>query len=300
MLNKNYQIFNEDCRKGIKKIADNSIDLIVTDPPYFIDGMGDDWDDIELHKKAKKSGVVGGLPVGMKFDRKQGENLQKFLQPLCEEFYRVLKPGAFCIVFSQGRLYHRAAMALDLSGFEIRDLMGWVYEGQAKAFSQTHFIKKDKSKTSEEKEKLITELDGWKTPQLKPQIEPMVLAQKPREGTFVENWEKYHVGLLNTKESLDGMFPGTVMEISKKVRRKETDEKIDHMTVKPVCLISHLIKLFTSKGQTILDPFLGSGSHGVAAIKNGRNFIGFEIEPKYFEIANKRFEEEQKNREFDL
>lgn len=300
MPNKNYQIYNEDCRKGIKKIADNSIDLIVTDPPYFIDGMGDDWDDIELHKKAKKSGVVGGLPVGMKFDRKQGENLQKFLQPLCEEFYRVLKPGAFCIVFSQGRLYHRAAMALDLSGFEIRDLMGWVYEGQAKAFSQTHFIKKDKSKTNEEKEKLIAELDGWKTPQLKPQIEPMVLAQKPREGTFVENWEKYHVGLLNTKESLDGMFPGTVMEISKKVRRKETDEKIDHMTVKPVCLISHLIKLFTSKGQTILDPFLGSGSHGVAAIKNGRNFIGFEIEPKYFEIANKRFEEEQKNREFDL
>lgn len=46
MDNIQYQIFNEDCRKGIKHLPDNSIDLIVTDPPYFIDGMGDDWDDL--------------------------------------------------------------------------------------------------------------------------------------------------------------------------------------------------------------------------------------------------------------
>lgn len=284
----NYQIFNEDCRKGIKKLPNNSIDLIVTDPPYFIDGMGDDWNDITLTKKAKKSGVIGGLPVGMKFDRKQGEDLQKFLQPLCKEFFRVLKPGGFCVVFSQGRLYHRTAMSLDLEGFEIRDLLGWKYEGQAKAFSQSHFIKKDKNMSEEEKEQLIKELDGWKTPQLKPQIEPMVLAQKPKEGTFVENWIKYHVGLLNTKESLDDMFPGNIMEISKRVRKDETDEKIQHMTVKPVCLISHIIKLFTIEGQTVLDPFTGSGSHGVAALQSGRNFIGFEIEPKYCKIATNR------------
>ena len=283
-----YQIFNEDCRKGIKKLPNNSIDLIVTDPPYFIDGMGDDWNDITLTKKAKKSGVIGGLPVGMKFDRKQGEDLQKFLQPLCKEFFRVLKPGGFCVVFSQGRLYHRTAMSLDLEGFEIRDLLGWKYEGQAKAFSQSHFIKKDKNMSEEEKELLIKELDGWKTPQLKPQIEPMVLAQKPKEGTFVENWIKYHVGLLNTKESLDDMFPGNIMEISKRVRKDETDEKIQHMTVKPVCLISHIIKLFTIEGQTVLDPFTGSGSHGVAALQSGRNFIGFEIEPKYCKIATNR------------
>jgi site-specific DNA-methyltransferase (adenine-specific) len=98
--------------------------------------------------------------------------------------------------------------------------------------------------SEEEKQKLIEDLDGLKTPQLKPQIEPMVLAQKPKEGTFVENWKKYQLGLMNTKETLDGMFPGTVMNVSKSVRKNESEEKIEHMTIKPVCLISHLIKLF--------------------------------------------------------
>jgi len=288
MAEPQYQLFHEDCRQGIKNIPDYAIDFIVTDPPYFMDGMDDGWDDKNLKAKTAKSGIIGGLPVGMKFDRVQGKNLQNFLEPLCREFMRILKPGGFCVVFSQGRLYHRTAIALDLSGFEIRDLLGWKYEGQAKAFSQNHFIKKDKTMSEKEKQELIKELDGWKTPQLKPQIEPMVLAQKPKEGTFVENWKKYQVGLINTKESLDSMFPGTVMEVPKTVRRNETEEKIEHITVKPVCLIAHLIKLFTQPGQTVLDPFLGSGSHGVAAIESHRHFIGFEIEKKYYDIASRR------------
>ena len=290
MQTKNYQLFNEDCRIGIKNLSDDSVDFIVTDPPYFIDGMDDGWNDRKLKNKASKSGVIGGLPVGMKFDRAQGKNLQNFLEPLCKEFMRILKPGGFCVMFSQGRLYHRAAMALDLAGFEIRDMLAWKYEGQAKAFSQSHFVRKDKTLSESEKHKLIEELNGLKTPQLKPQIEPMVLAQKPKEGTFVENWKKYQLGLVNTKESLDGMFPGTVMEVSKSVRKNETEEKIEHITVKPVCLISHLIKLFTKTGQVVFDPFLGSGSHGVAAIESNRNFLGFEIEKKYFEIARRRIE----------
>ena len=288
MKEQKYQLFNADCRQGIKDIPDHCVDFIVTDPPYFIDGMDDGWNEKHLKTKSAKSGVVGVLPVGMKFDRIQGEKLQKFLEPLCKEFMRILKPGAFCIVFSQGRLYHRTAMALDVSGFEIRDLLGWKYEGQAKAFSQNHFIKKDKAMPEEEKQKLIQELDGWKTPQLKPQIEPMVLAQKPKEGTFVENWKKHQIGLVNTKESLDGKFPGTIMEVPKTARKNETEEKIEHITVKPVCLISHLIKLFTQAGQTVLDPFLGSGSHGVAAIETNRRFTGFEIERKYYDIALRR------------
>ncbi len=288
---KNFEIQNEDSRLAIKKLPDNSIDCIITDPPYFIDGMGDDWNDEKLNKLASKSSVIGGLPVGMKFDRKQGENLQKFLEPLTLEFMRVLKPGGFCVVFSQGRLYHRTGMALDLAGFEIRDLLGWRYEGQAKAFSQNHFILKNKDMGDDEKSVLIAELEGWKTPQLKPQIEPMVLAQKPREGTFVENYQKWGVGLMNTNETLDGMFPGTVMEVSKKTRANDFSEKIEHMTVKPVALISHLVRLFTREGQTVLDPFMGSGSHGVAALECGRKFIGFEIEKKYFEISKKRIEQ---------
>ena len=64
------------------------------------------------------------------------------------------------------------------------------------------------------KESLIKELEGYKTPQLKPQIEPMVMTQKPKEGIFVQNWQKYKLGLINTKESLDGRFSSNVMEVA--------------------------------------------------------------------------------------
>ena len=287
-------IYHQDCRTGLTNLDSESIDFIVTDPPYFIDGMGSEWNDSTLVKKASKSGVVGGLPIGMKFDRVQGERLQEFMQPLAKEFFRILKPGGFCVVFSQGRLYHRMAMSLDIAGFEIRDMLAWKYEGQAKAFSQTHFIKKDKNLTQAQKEALIKEMQDLKTPQLKPRIEPMVLAQKPRIGTFVENYKEFKLGLINSKESLDGKFPSNVMEVSKNTRKAESEEKIAHLTRKPIKLISHLIRLFTQENQIVLDPFLGSGSHALAALQNNRAFIGYEIEKKYFNIAKNRIIKWQK------
>ena len=290
----NYKIYRADCRDILSKIPSNSIDLIVTDPPYFIDGMGNDWNDTKLNKSVRKSNIVGGLPVGMKFDVEQGKKLQKFMTPISREYFRILKPGGFCIVFSQARLYHRVAMSLDKAGFEIRDMLGWKYEGQAKAFSQDHFIKKRKDLSDKEKKLLIKKLKGWKTPQLKPQIEPMALAQKPKEGTLVDNWLKYKVGLMNTTESLDGMFPGNIIEVSKKERKYDADFKIKHLTIKPVKLIKHLIKLFTRKNQVVLDTFAGSGSHGVAAIQSNRKFIGIELDKDYFNIAKQRITGNQK------
>lgn len=272
-----------DCRLLLKCLAASSVAMIVTDPPYFIDGMADCWNDEEIRKRVDKAGVISGLPVGMKFDRRQGAALQTFMEPLAREFCRVLKPGGFCVVFSQARLYHRMAMSLDLAGFEIRDMLVWKYEGQPKAFSQNHFIKKNTKISEAEKNSLMKKMAGLKTPQLKPQIEPMVLAQKPKSGTYVDNWLQYGVGLMDCRESLDGRFPGNVLEVSKRDR-----DKVDHLTPKPVELIAHLIRLFTGKGQVVLDPFMGSGAHGLAAVKNCRKFIGFEIEPKYFDIASER------------
>lgn len=291
-LNQACQIYNADCKEALKNLKSQSIDFIITDPPYFIDGMDEKWNDLNLKNKIKKSSVIGGLPVGMKFDKNQGVKLQDFMQKLALEFFRILKPGGFCVVFSQARLYHRMAMSLDLADFEIRDMLAWKYEGQAKAFSQIHFIKKDKSLSKAQKEALIKEMKDLKTPQLKPQIEPMVLAQKPKIGTFVENYQKYKLGLINSKESLDGKFPGNVIEISKHTRRSESEEKIPHLTPKPVKLIAHLIRLFTQENQVVLDPFLGSGATAIAALQNKRKFIGYEIEKSYFEFAKSRVEKE--------
>ena len=79
----------QDCRKFMPDMSENSVSLILTDPPYFIDGMGDDWNHDKLKRRAEASGVVKSLPVGMKFDRNQGLRLQNFLSPMACEWLRI-------------------------------------------------------------------------------------------------------------------------------------------------------------------------------------------------------------------
>jgi len=267
------------------KLNNNQISLILTDPPYFIDGMDNNWDSQKL-KRRVKPGVVGSIPAGMKFSPEQGRNLQRFITPIAEEWLRILRPGGFSLVFSQNRLVHRTAIALEEAGFEIRDVLLWKYEGQAKAFTQEHFVRKSKLNESE-KERLIQKLGGRKTPQLKPQGEMIVLAQAPRDGTFVQNWDKWETGLIDVSNPFveRGRFPGTVISVPKPKKR------YGHITAKPVDLLRHLIRIFCAPDSTVLDPFAGSGSTGVAALLEGREFIGFEIEKDMTSIANERIGE---------
>lgn len=286
----NWELRHGNSLTLLKEIPNESIHLIVTDPPYFIDGMGDEWDNTALQNKTAKAGVIGSLPVGMKFDPAQGKNFQRFMEQVSLEAFRVLKPGGFFISFSQARLYHRLGVAVEDAGFEIRDMLGWVYEGQAKAFSQEHFVRKNNALTASEKASIIQRLAGRKTPQLKPCIEPMTLAQKPRIGTFVENWLEHETGLVDTSQSLDGKFPGNLMQVPKPSKR-ERGTGNTHLTVKPIALVEHLVRLFSKEGQKVLDPFVGSGSHGVAAIKAGRDFLGFELERIHLRTAANRLRE---------
>ena len=286
-LSDSVAVCNGDCLEAMDEIPDGSVDAVITDPPYFIDGMGNNWDVEQLDGKAKKGVVIGSLPVGMKFDPKQGKELEGFMRKVSDQVFRILKPGGFFISFSQGRLYHRMAVAVDDAGFEVRDMLVWKREGQPKAFSQEHFVRK-MDLPEEEKARIVAELGGRKTPQLKGQSEPMVLAQKPKDGTFIENWMAHGVGLVDVSVSLDGKFPGTVMEVEKPSgeERKESS----HMTMKPVRLMEHLVRIFTKEGSTVLDPFMGSGSTGVACVHTGRKFFGIELNPKYFGEAKARLE----------
>lgn len=280
---KNLKIFHEDALVAIKKLPDNSVDLIATDPPYFLDGMGNDWSDKKLKDKTLKSKTIGSLPVGMKFDPKQGLLLQSFFRKLSEEAIRVLKPGGFMIAFAQGRLFHRMAVAAEDSGFEIRDMFIWEHGGgQGKAFKQDHFVKKMKISQSE-KDFIISSLQERKTPQLRPKFEPILLAQKPKEGTFVENWMKWKTGLIETAGDFEKQ-QSTIFFYKK----PKKDKSKEHLTVKPVDLMERLIEIFTTQNQIVLDPFLGTGTTAIASLNKKRKFIGFEIEKKYIEIAISR------------
>lgn len=284
----NATIYHADCMEAFRELPDNSIDFIATDPPYFLDGMDNDWSDSELKKKQSKARAIRGLPVGMKFDPKQGKRLEKFFNQVAQEASRVLKPGGFLVSFSQGRLFHRLAIAAEDAGFEVRDMLAWEHNGgQGKAFTQNHFVEKMEL-SEEKKKKIIEKLQNRKTPQLRPKFEAILLAQKSREGTFVENWVKWETGLIKTDF---GVQQTTVFNYKKPNMRKI----IDHMTIKPVDLMERLIEIFSTPNQIILDPFMGSGTTGLAALKTGRRFIGFEIEKKYFDISENRLREHGKN-----
>lgn len=279
-----------DCLEILPKLGAGSVDLIVTDPPYFLDGLDNGW------RKGgngvpKGTGAVGGLPIGMKFDPRQGRRLQAFMEEAGRRMLAVAKPGAFAVVFSQPRLAHRMAVGLEDAGFEVRDLLAWhfTHRAQFKAFSMNHFV--DRMNIPEQKKAALKRsMAGRKTPQLRPQFEAMILAQKPKEGTHIENWSAYGTGLIDAAERLNGLAPSTVMKAEKPPKEKYNC----HLTVKPLQLLRHLIRLFSLPGQVVLDPFLGSGSTAIAAMQEGRACIGVEINESYMEIAEKRIQESGK------
>lgn len=271
----------------LKTLPAQSVDLVLTDPPYFIDSLDEEWNEAKIQKRRAAAKTVGTLPVGMKFDPEQGKRLQAFLEPVFIECCRVLKPGGFLVSFSQARLYHRVGMAAENAGFEIRDMLGWVYEGQAKAFSQEHFVRKMNQLSAKEKAALIDALGGRKTPQLKPMIEPMVFAQKTKDGTFIQNWMRHGVGLMDTSNRFDDKFPGNLMAC-KKPNAAEKGVDTDHLTVKPLKVLDHLVRLLTQEGAVVLDPFAGSASTLVAAANAHRHAVGCEKSPAHFKQAVKR------------
>lgn len=91
---------------------------------------------------------------------------------------------------------------------------------------------------------------------------------------------------IHAKES-GAVFIGNAEE-KKKVSEYPLVKDDAHPTVKPLALIAKYIKICTKPGQTVLDPFMGSGTTGIAAVKSGRKFTGIEIDPGYFEIACER------------
>lgn len=264
-------VYNGDCLEIMNNFNDNSIDMILTDPPYGLDVMNADWSYDKIDKLTEKSNfsVIKGLPVGMKFNSEDAKQLGIFIEKCANNWIRVLKPGGFCLVFSSARSSHRVGVALENAGFELRDQLIWNYGiGQSKAQGMQNFIKKSKF---DNKNELINKLYGYKTPQLTPTFETIWLCQKPKEGTFLENYLKWGVGLVD--------FNKEIKKVSfnfKKPFKDERKKAFNHPTLKPISLLEDLIQTFSKKEDTILDSFSGSGSTCVACINTNRNYIAIE------------------------
>lgn len=262
-----------DCRTLLEAIPPESISLALTDPPYFLHGMDSNWNHEELnYKTAKSTGAVKGLPAGMKFDPEQGKRLQEFLLPICQQILRTCEPGAAMLCFSAPRLAHRTAAAMEDAGFIIADLLAWHRPGQPRAVPAAHFISRRKDLSEQRRAELLEKAGQLTTPQLTPQHEVIVWGIK--QGTWPYCQEP-------------------VPEISQMLDFARDKRKFGHVTVKPVALLREIISAFAGpEGTTVLDPFAGTGSTGVAALMEGRNFVGMELDPEMAEKAQHRVDTE--------
>lgn len=193
-----------NCLDKLKELPDNSVDSVCTDPPYELGFMGKSWDG---------SGIANN-------------------PDMWREVLRVLKPGGHLLSFSGTRTYHRQAVAIEDAGFEIRDMVEWVYGSgfpkslnigkavdkiQGNEREVTGVSKNGVSGTSNtmiggsfenggrtfEIDKGQSKWEGWGTA-LKPAHEPICLARKPIEGTVANNVLKYGTGGLNIDKSRVG------------------------------------------------------------------------------------------------
>ncbi len=296
----NIIIINNDCLLELNNLEDNSIDCVITDPPYFIDKLDNNWSSNNINNDIKNSHIKH-LPKGMKFSKKQVKNLYDYYLELSKLLFIKMKPGAYFLSFSSPRLYHAIAMSCEIAGFEIRDMINWNYtQSMPKGMSISHIIKK-MNISDDEKNNLIEEYKDFKTPQIRSCFEPICVAMKPLgKLTFIKNELKFNTGLLDFSQMVgidNDRVPANIITTEEyneiydknflisKPSKKEKGEKNTHITVKPLALIEHLVKLFSKKGALVVDPFLGSGTTALACKKNDRKFFGTEINKEYYEIC---------------
>jgi site-specific DNA-methyltransferase (adenine-specific) len=296
------KIINNDCLKELNELPDNSVDCVITDPPYFIDKLDNKWDSKKVSNDSNSH--IKHLPKGMKFSKNQVKELYDFYLELSKILMDKLKPGGYFLSFSSPRLYHAIAMACEIGGFEIRDMINWTYtQSMPKGMSVNHIIDKMKL-TKEEKDKLKLEYSGFKTPMIKSCFEPVCVAMKPiGKLTFIKNELQFKTGLLDFNQKVginNDRVPANIITTEEfnelydknfmisKPSKKEKGKLNTHITVKPLKLIEHLIRLFSKEGSLVVDPFLGSGTTALACKNTNRKCIGIELNEEYYKVALER------------
>ena len=238
MLN---QIFNEDCLQGMKRIPDESVDMILCDLPYGTTACS--WDTI--------------IPF----------------EPLWEQYERVIKDNGAIVLFGQEPF----SSNLRSSNFKLYRY-DWIWEKD----NHTNFlnIKKQPAKRHE-----LISVFYKKQPTYNPQM------WEGKENHSVGN----QIGKMVEREYLGGKFalketqksnlkyPISILRFKGEGRGKAV-----HPTQKPVALFEYLIKTYTNKGETVLDNCMGSGTTAIACLNTDRQYIGFELDEDYYNIAQDR------------
>jgi DNA modification methylase len=300
---KAWGLIEADALLTLAKLPTDSVDAIVTDPPYGIAFAGEAWDGMAIRRAVSAAGERLSAT----------EAFERWTRVWATEALRVLKPGGHLIAFGAPRTFHRLTAGIEDAGLEIRDVLMWLYaQGLPKS----------------------RRLPGGLATALKPAYEPIMLARAPILGTTTDNLTAWGTGALNIDAARVGAArywpanvtlshapdcPAVLIDTPEphgcsrlfycaKTSRAEREAGCEqlpkqsvqlytgkshpprlihnlHPTVKPIALMRWLIGLITPPGGLVLDPFAGSGSTGAAVVLEGRQFLGIEREERYVDIA---------------
>jgi len=292
-----HTVLHGDAREVLSALPDHCVDVVITDPPY---GLGESPD-----PRAVLDAWLQGREFKPKGGGYQNAVWDSFVPgpAVWAEVLRVCKPGGMCIVSNATRTYHWTALAMAIAGWEVRDMVVWVYA------------------TGQVVSKGLP--DGGGTG-LKRSIEPHVLARAPLDGTADNTCQKWGTGSMAVygrdyhpanfgHEDPWELRPDNPPQVffCPKPSSRERDAGLEHWpdiidafdkralgskgrrnpragagrsgvrknpraTVKPLDLMSYWHNLLAKPGQLVLDPFCGSGTTGMAAVGHGCAFLGVE------------------------
>ena len=237
-----------DCIEGMKKLDDADFNLIIADPPYNLSKDFGPWKEIERRAEWKE-----------------------WTRAWLSEAFRLLSEQGNIFVY--GIHHHQCwvqCIMYDL-GFVYRRQIIWYYENGFAGY-------------------------GKRSPNAC--YEPILWFSKTNDYIYHPIREPYksterlkHKIIKNGKVWLpnpEGRMAGDVWAFPTLAGRRFRDEKVDHPTQKPLSISARFIRHFSNPGDTILVPFVGSGSECVAAVAEGRGYIGFELNPEYVVLAEQR------------
>ena len=237
------KIYNEDCLEGMKKLPDNSIDLIVTSPPYNI--------------KKKYKSYKDDLSL---------ESYLSFLKNVLKESSRILKDKGN-IMINLGSYVNKEGDAIPISyfifnmlddvGLKFRQEIVWYFQGGLSA-----------------------------TKKLSARFEHVIWLYKEDYKFNLDNIRVKEWKQKDKRNNPLGKNPTNVWEINRVAYGSK--EKTEHPAQFPLKMIDRIVKGWSDENDVVLDMFMGSGTTALSCLRNNRNYIGFELDSYYCDIAENR------------
>lgn len=239
-IRENCIVINNDAILALKELDENSVDLILTDPPYnlgqFMNGRDTNMGQLRKNHFSATD-----------WDHLNYDQWMKKMDEFLENSSRIIKNGGSIIIFMSLIKVESIIQLAQKHSFYYKTTGIWHKKNPLPRNMNLHFI---------------NSTEGW-----------IYFTYKKKTGTFNNKGKVFH-DFVET-----GLTPGNEKKFG------------GHPTQKPEAVIEHFISLLSNKGDTVLDPFMGSGTTGKVAVDLGRKFIGVEISKKYYQTAKNRITE---------